>query len=746
MVDADMNAVFTSPDAQRYAILVIRGDIANDGLWAELRVGRLDSFERAELRTVTRLFTNGLGSREGFGQVMGSPVLTQPWANVPKWLDNRSVGLLWQDASGTIQVLRVDVSNGASEFLTQSATDVTAFTSSGNALLYDALIAHNDARSRKMLHEGFTVTGADVVPYLSGIVDGTSASDYGMCERFVVPRAGGEPRRPGDGLPTYCGTSFVARFPSGIVSPDGKWAIVDSIVSDDVPLSWSSYRNADLSRLLRHRAVNAKSASASALNRLILLNLLNGSVRPLWDAPQVATSATHIQWSPDSSRVLLFPTFTPVAGAGKSGLAGNSIAEVKIAAPKYSLIELDDDLVSRVENAHWLSNNEVELLLPGTGYVRYRRSGDSWRSVTTQTRNSSVQRRHESTPQRLRVALRQDLRNPPMLYIVDGTRERLLLDLNPQLRTLSLGDVSMIDWVDADGVAWRGRLYLPVAYDSGYPYPLIIQTHGYAPEDEFSLYGPGHGAPALGPGWSVYLAQVLANRGFVVLQMGDPATEALRGGVSELERGRAGIESVIVELSGRGLVDSSRVGLMGHSGTGRLVEHTITHSMMRFAAAIAADYADTNYLQAALYGWPQFSADMNEGAAPFGAGLETWLRTAPAFNVERITTPLQLQVTSSSRGFAALLWNWEIFSRLRHQRKPVEFFVVPDVEHGSHILQNPRQLSVLQQRALDWWCFWLKDEESADPTKGGQYREWRQLRTLRNQDEALLPSAQLGQH
>jgi hypothetical protein len=62
-----------------------------------------------------------------------------------------------------------------------------------------------------------------------------------------------------------------------------------------------------------------------------------------------------------------------------------------------------------------------------------------------------------------------------------------------------------------------------------------------------------------------------------------------------------------------------------------------------------------------------------------------------------------------------------MFSRLRFLHKPVELYVIPDIKHGSHQIQNPRQQLALQGRAMDWWRFWLLNEEDADAGKREQY-------------------------
>jgi hypothetical protein len=181
-----------------------------------------------------------------------------------------------------------------------------------------------------------------------------------------------------------------------------------------------------------------------------------------------------------------------------------------------------------------------------------------------------------------------------------------------------------------------------------------------------------------------------------------------------------------------GLVDESKVGLMGHSGTGRIVEQALLDSEFIYAAAIAVDYADENYLQSALSGW----AHLPGQAPPFNEGLQAWLNGSPAFNAERIRTPLQLDVTSGGEGFGTLLWGWETYSRLKYLQKPVDYYVLPDITKGSHTVQNPAQLLALQSRALDWWLFWLKAEESGAASRSVQFLDWRRLRELHSADLA----------
>jgi len=63
--------VFVSPDGARYAVLVIRTDVARNGNWLEVNTAGLASLsEAARIRTVARLFTSSLETAEGTEKVL----------------------------------------------------------------------------------------------------------------------------------------------------------------------------------------------------------------------------------------------------------------------------------------------------------------------------------------------------------------------------------------------------------------------------------------------------------------------------------------------------------------------------------------------------------------------------------------------------------------------------------------------------------------------------------------------------
>jgi hypothetical protein len=59
------------------------------------------------------------------------------------------------------------------------------------------------------------------------------------------------------------------------------------------------------------------------------------------------------------------------------------------------------------------------------------------------------------------------------------------------------------------------------------------------------------------------------------------------------------------------------------------------------------------------------------------------------------------------------------------QRKPVDLVYFPE---GQHILQRPLERLASQQGNVDWFCFWLKDEEHSHGVSAGEYSAWRKMK------------------
>lgn len=703
--------VFASPDGSRCVVLLVQADVVRNGNWLEVRVARLNSLEGASaIKPIARLFTKSLGSLHN----SGASALTLPGFNTVGWLDNDTIVLLW-DKDGIVQVATVNLVTGLVSYLTNHPTHVTRFDLGREGdLIYTALAPRDEAASAKMLRDGFTVESPDAVSVLLGEFKGRITVG-GRTERFIYRgrdrstraiTSGGKTVNPAD---LWQPIAF---------SPDGQHAIMDWAPAS-IPDSWSQYADPTFATLMRIRARKADQSGDDGIGQLQVLDMPSGSARPLWNAPLKLGS--QVAWSPDGKAVLVGPTFLPIEGGSAAGRQGAAIAEVDVATGRFLELPLSEKDARGVIRIRWRRHDLVELVRSEGRALAFMKRAGLWKASS---------REHPQPVGRasaqIRIEVREDIHTPPTLVAIDAWsgKERTVLDPNPNLRErFSLGDVQRVDWRDHTGRVWNGRLYFPVEYVRGSQYPLVIQTTVPVPENRFSLFGGGENG--LGANYSVYAAQVLANRGIAVLQFEETIAPELLATPKEPMMYMMAYEAAAEHLVASGLALRNKVGLVGFSRSGWYVEYALSHSDFPYAAAIVVDNFDAGYVQAALTGWDAEVA-LNNGAEPFGDGLRTWLETAPAFNVERVRAPLQLQVHSGGVP-GVIATAWEMFARLRHLKKPTELYVIPDVEHGSHAIQNPAQCLAAQVRAVDWFDFWLNSHEDPDSAKAQQYARWRVL-------------------
>jgi dipeptidyl aminopeptidase/acylaminoacyl peptidase len=424
-----------------------------------------------------------------------------------------------------------------------------------------------------------------------------------------------------------------------------------------------------------------REGEASPLRRFVLLDTRTGSLSPLLDAPMKDFRPPI--WSSDSSSVLLQGTYLPSdMGQAMTGEAGEE------------------------------QEYDVEVTLPSKR-LRIVCGRGSIKSVSRDQRL-------------LRVSVDENVNSPPKIYTysLKTGRKKLLLDLNPHLAQLDLGRVEVIRWKDAEGRESEGGLYLPPSYQSGRRYPLVIQTHGFTP-DRFSMDGRFE--------WSsAFAARPLSAKGILVLQSPMFADSTVEEGPRELARYLGAINY----LDQRGLVDKNRVGIVGFSRTVFEVAYALTHSQFRFAAASLIDGIDGGYFQYIAFG-PRDNGFVN-GADPFGKGLTLWLRRSPGFNLDKVTTPVRILAL----GPWSLISSWEWFSGLTILNRPVDFVYLP---RAAHMVVRPEERLTAEQDLVDWFCFWLKGEESTDERRSDEYVRWRKLRELLDHEPDRGSEIQLPQ-
>jgi dipeptidyl aminopeptidase/acylaminoacyl peptidase len=516
-----------------------------------------------------------------------------------------------------------------------------------------------------------------------------------------------------------------------------------------VPTDWGLYEPAKGFEHLRIKPDVSEILADDNILRLkqySLTNLHSGRSQALVQAPHDFALAyggqSSVVWSPDEHRVLLTDTFLPLGEAGKTErsirLRPCALADIQLASLEARCIVFKSEFAVGEALADpptfEKDDTEVDLGIRNSAgdieKIRYVIEDDRWQRAPLLQPGKEINPGIESQQyhRQLQIAVRQNLNEPPTLWVtnVNNRREKKLWDPNPQFEHLILGTASSYSWKDRTGHVWSGGLVMPVGYTSGKRYPLVIQIYNFK-QNQFMTDGSFPSAMS---------ARALASAGILVLQVQRrfPHTFDDSEAQTHVEAFRSAVES----LENAGLADPGRVGLVGFSVSAWYVENALIRDPRRFKAATIAEGIDMSYMQYRLWGVSDHALrgeiDKIMGSEPMGKGLENWLKFAPGFNLDKIVTPLRIEAMTPS----SILGEWEVYSSLRQQGKPVDLIYFPE---GQHVHQRPLERLASQQGDVDWFRFWLQDYEDPDPTKAEQYKQWAHMRKV----QAVANKEPIGQ-
>lgn len=751
-----------SPDGTRLAVVLRRGDFA-----AGVNLYSLVVFDSAAIAHFLNSPQPGSLPQQKtvatFAIAADNDRSDRDAISEVRWLaDSRSLAFIGRSADGIGQVYIASTNSGELRQLTHHSGDIAAFDlSADRSVLVFSAFMPPDWTDRNTRGYAFQAANGDYA-FLLGEANPNDVAELNI-EYFVQNFAESTVKRiemaERDGL--------LRGPPSKIsISPSGDWAVVPTTVRK-LPSHWGGYifLRDDPARVVAPAGMTSKgsryiefqdafSTPDTRWAQYQLMDLKAAQARPLLDAPTMRRGMTmrmQAQWSRDSRRVLLPPTFMPLesvdAAETERRAKLEAVAEVDVVGgtvarlfdvPAYSLAGGNDDL--SLIDIGWRSDQSVVARYLTVNervaaMKTFRRRGNAWMEAST-----SSTRLHPADGVdngRLALHMEESLNSSPEILATDllTGRKGRITDLNPQLRNLDLGHAEVFRWTDRFGRDSFGGLVRPSSYTASARYPVVLQLGQFHP-DMFLL-------DASTDGTSPNAARALASRGMIVLQIATLRSKNARSTGQFEDSGEtplvlAQVEGAVDALIERGIADPERIGLMGFSRYGMYTQYILAFSSRRFAAATIADsVSQTPYCYSLLYGtkYPGGMAGIDRdrdfttiGAPLWGDGVQRWVDRSPLFHLDRIRTPTRYELYGATR----VPCTWEYFAIQRRHQRAVEMFHIPT---GSHNLKAPRAVYASKQGNVDWYAFWLKGEEDPAPEKAEQYARWRKLRD----QQALSP-------
>ena len=267
-----------------------------------------------------------------------------------------------------------------------------------------------------------------------------------------------------------------------------------------------------------------------------------------------------------------------------------------------------------------------------TGYYRLYASG---RLVKIAARDSKMSDGRVIGPAGQVLYTEQAAAMPPRIMLADGEKEKLIFQSNSHYSQYQWPRFELISYENQQGDTLQGILIYPVGYTQGQKYPMVTYIYEQQSQDLHQYLQPVENTPIGFPPAEYFL------NGYFVLF---PDIVFVKGqtGASALDCVTAAVGSV----TGRGLADEKRLGLIGHSFGGYLVNYVITQTPL-FAAAVSGAgvsdpvsyYLTMNFHRRRSNNWRMESQQYRLGTTPF-QGMATYLENAPIAFAAQATTPL----------------------------------------------------------------------------------------------------------
>lgn len=278
---------------------------------------------------------------------------------------------------------------------------------------------------------------------------------------------------------------------------------------------------------------------------------------------------------------------------------------------------------------------------------------------------------------------REDFDEYPDLWVANMSfsyKKRLTNHNEDFVSKYEWGTTELVQWVNTRGDTLDGFIIKPYGFDSTKKYPLIVYYY-----ERFSQLAHNFNFPQIGhrPCFQIYNSDgyifFLPDIKYVIGYPGNSALDCITSGV--------------YKLISRGFIDTTAIGIMGHSWSGYQTAYIITQTKM-FAAAVAgapvgnmtSAYSGIR-LESGLARQFQYERFQSRIGGSLWDSLSNYINNSPVFKAQTITTPLLLMFGDEDQ---AVPWQQgvELYLALRRLGKQVYFLQYHNEPHWPEKYSN----------------------------------------------------------
>lgn len=283
-----------------------------------------------------------------------------------------------------------------------------------------------------------------------------------------------------------------------------------------------------------------------------------------------------------------------------------------------------------------------------------------------------------------------------------------LTDANPWVREqIALGEETEVTWTSKDGKPVGGVLIKPVGYQPGKKYPLLVAIHGGPAAADLLSFNGGYGAQTYaGQGWAVLMPNYRGSTNY---------GEAHKNGIvgNYFDPGYQDIMTGVDHLIATGLVDSTKMGVLGWSAGGHWSNWILTHTD-RFKA-ISSGAGTSNWISMYAQSDVQRNRQHYLGDKLPYDDFDAYWRQSPIQFIRNAKTPTMIHVVEGDPRVPSPQ-SVELHMGLKRVGVPTELYMYPGASHG---IPDARNRLVKSASEMAWMDYYVLG-------KGNKF-SWRQV-------------------